>query len=72
MFLEITNNIFIMSAQNQHDNYLVNSLTQVWTVCKEKTEYGTVNVEFIIKINIEIEYRKLNMELKNMINCRIM
>ncbi len=49
MFLELINNIFKMSAQNQHDNYLVNSLTQVWTVCKEKAEYGTVNVELIIE-----------------------
>lgn len=49
MFLELINNIFKMSAQNQHDNYLVNSLAQVCTVCKEKTEYGTVNVECIIE-----------------------
>lgn len=41
MFLVLINNTFNMSAQNQHDNYLVNSLTQVCTVCKEKTEYGT-------------------------------
>lgn len=49
MFLELINSIFNKSAKNQHDNYLVNSLTQVCTVCKEKTEYGTVNVECIIE-----------------------
>lgn len=28
---------------------MVNSLTWLWIACKEKTEYGTVNVECIIE-----------------------
>ena len=40
---------FGLSVQNQHDNCMVNSLTWLCGVCKEKTEYGTENVEFIIE-----------------------
>ena len=40
--------LFDLSVQNQHDNCMVNSLTWLCGVCKEKIEYGTVNVECII------------------------
>ena len=34
--------VFNKSVQNQHDNCMVNSLTWLCGICKEKIEYGTV------------------------------
>ena len=60
--------LFDLSVQNQHDNCMVNSLTWWCRVCKEKIEYGTVNVECIIENWIlTIEYGTV----KNMVNVEL-